>query len=167
MSVLTTAWTDGGEIPIRYSQAGSETSPGVQWSGAPPTTQSFVLIFHDIDAPVGNGTDDVLHWLVWDIPNTATQIAPDQPNSPDLPDGSKQISVSGTRYRGPGASPSGPIHHYVMELYALDTKLQIEPAVQAQGSPNPGSATRAAIMQAMAGHIRGKASYVGVFRRGQ
>ena len=45
------------------------------------------------------------------------------------------------------------------ELFALDTMLEV-PAVGAS-PPN----TRAAIVAAMAGHIRGKASYVGLFKR--
>ena len=172
MTLVTTAWPDGGQIPAVYTQSGSEKSPGVQWSGAPAGTQCFVLIFHDVDAATGNGSDDILHWLVWNIPGTATAIPPDQPDGFDLANGlGKQISVSGSRYRGPGAPAAGPIHHYVMELYALDTLLQVEPAPQAPsgtpGAVNPGVATRANVMQAMAGHVRGKAAYVGLFHRSQ
>jgi len=172
MTLVSTAWPDGGQIPPTYTQSGPEKSPGFQWSGAPAGTQSFVLVFHDVDSPTGNGTDDVLHWLVWNIPGTSTQISPGQPDGFDLPDGGgKQISVSGSRYRGPGAPAAGPLHHYVAELYAVDTMLQVEPAPQApSGTPNPvnpGVATRANVMQAMAGHVRGKAAYVGLFHRSQ
>ncbi len=171
MTLNTTAWPDGGQIPLRYTQAGGETSPGVQWSGAPAGTQSFVLMFHDIDAPAGDGLSDILHWLVWNIPGTATQIAQGQPDGFSLPDGSKQISVSGSRYRGPGAPAAGPLHHYVMELYALDAMLPVEPSPQAPpGTPGavaPGVATRTAVMAAMAGHVRGKAAYAGLFHRPQ
>jgi len=31
-------------------------------------------------------------------------------------------------YRGPGAAANGPFHHYVFELYALDTKLDVKPS---------------------------------------
>ena len=34
-------------------------------------------------------------------------------------------------YRGPGAGANGPFHHYVFELYALDTKLDVKPSVDA------------------------------------
>jgi phosphatidylethanolamine-binding protein (PEBP) family uncharacterized protein len=54
---------------------------------------------------------------------------------------------------------SGPVHHYLFELFALDTMLDV-PAVGAS-PPN----TRAAVVAAMAGHVRGKASYVGLFKR--
>ena len=34
-------------------------------------------------------------------------------------------------YRGPGAGANGPFHHYVFELFALDTKLDVKPSVDA------------------------------------
>src|SRR5215831_4254244 len=57
MNLITTAWPDGGMIPLRYSQAGPEISPAIQWSGAPAGTASFVLIFHDADTLAPNSTD--------------------------------------------------------------------------------------------------------------
>ena len=84
----------------------------------------------------------------------------------ELPDGTRQISVSGSRYRGPGASATGPIHHYMLDLYALDTMLDIKVNPQGPQEPNPNvQAIRTSIFQAMAGHVRGKAAYFGLFRR--
>jgi len=166
MTLITTAWPDGGMIPLRYSQAGPEISPAIQWSSPPAGTASFVLIFHDADTVVPNSTDDLVQWMLWNIPASATGIAQGQPDGFELADGTRQISVSGSRYRGPGASATGPIHHYVMELYALDTMLDIKVPPQGPQDPNPNpQAIRMSILQAMAGHIRGKAAYVGLFRR--
>ena len=168
MTLITTAWPDGGMIPARYTQAGAEISPAIEWSGTPQGTASFVLIFHDADTVVNGSTDGLLHWMVWNIPGTATGIPQGRPDGFDLPDGARQISVSGSRYRGPGAPAAGPLHHYVMELYALDTILDIKVNPQGPQEPNPNAQTiRASIMQAMAGHIRGKAAYVGLFHRPQ
>src|SRR5262249_55245535 len=64
-------------------------------------------------------------------------------------------------YRGPAASVANPVHHLVFELYALDTMLEV-PAVGA--SP---AQTRAAVMTAMAGHVRGKGVLTGVFKGAQ
>jgi Raf kinase inhibitor-like YbhB/YbcL family protein len=166
MTLTTTAWPDGGTIPLRYTQAGPELSPAIQWSAAPAGTVSFVLVFHDADTLVNNSTDDLLHWMLWNIPGTATSIAQGRPDGFELEDGTRQISVSGSRYRGPGASATGPIHHYVMELYALDAMLDIKVNPQGPQEPNPNvQAIRTSIVQAMAGHIRGKAAYFGLFRR--
>jgi Raf kinase inhibitor-like YbhB/YbcL family protein len=155
-------------IPLRYTQAGAEVSPAIQWSAPPANTASFVLILYDGDTAVNNSTDGTLHWLLWNIPGTATGVAQGRPDGFQLEDGTRQISASGSRYRGPGAPASGPIHHYVMELFALDTMLDVKVDPQGAQEPNPNpQAIRAAVMQAMVGHVRGKAAYVGLFHRPQ
>jgi len=164
MVLTTTAWPDGTLIPVKYSQAGDQVSPALSWSNVPEGTVSFVLLFHDVDAAAGNGTDDVLHWLLWNIPGTATGLPEGVPQGDQLPDGTRQISVSGPYYRGPGAPSTGPTHHYAFELFALDTMLSVQPAAQVPGV-NPGVETRGAVFRAMSGHVRGKAVYVGLFRR--
>jgi Raf kinase inhibitor-like YbhB/YbcL family protein len=164
MVLTTTAWPDGTLIPVKYSQAGDQVSPALSWSNVPEGTVSFVLLFHDVDAAAGNGTDDVLHWLLWNIPGTATGLPEGVPQGDQLPDGTRQISVSGPYYRGPGAASTGPAHHYAFELFALDTMLSVQPAAQVPGV-NPGVETRGAVFRAMSGHVRGKAVYVGLFRR--
>jgi Raf kinase inhibitor-like YbhB/YbcL family protein len=168
LTLTTTAWPDGGMIPLRYTQAGGEMSPGIQWSGAPQGTMSYVLTFQDADTVVANSTDGLLHWLVWNIPGSATNLAPGQPDGFDLEGGMRQISVSGSRYRGPGAPAAGPLHHYILELYALDTMIDVKAPSQGPQEPNPNvQAIRTSIMQAMAGHIRAKGAYVGLFHRPQ
>jgi Raf kinase inhibitor-like YbhB/YbcL family protein len=160
MTLTSGAFKDGGTVTTKYSQAGEEASPPLAWSGVPDSTRSFVLIVHDLDAATGReGTEDILHWMVWNIPGTATSLPEGIPAASQLTDGTRQISASGPYYRGPGAPASGPAHHYVFELYALDTTLDV-PAVGA--SP---AATRAAVLAAMAGHVRGKGVTVALYRR--
>jgi Raf kinase inhibitor-like YbhB/YbcL family protein len=160
MTLTSTAWPDGGPIPVKHSQVGAETSPALAWSNVPDGTQSFVLMLHDVDAAVAPGTDDVLHWMLWNIPGNARSLPEGVPQGSQLPDGTRQISASGPYYRGPGALASGPAHHYVFELFALDTTIEnVQPVGQ---SP---AATRAAVVAAMAGRVRGKAAYVGLFKR--
>jgi Raf kinase inhibitor-like YbhB/YbcL family protein len=162
MTLTSSGWSDGGQIPAKYTQVNGpagEVSPPLSWSGAPENTAAFVLIVHDVDAPIGNGTDDMLHWMVWSIPGTTTMLSEHVPSGAQLPDGMRQISATGPYYRGPGALASGPAHHYVFELFALDQSVDV-PAV---GASPPQ--TRAAVIAAMAGHIRGKAVLVGLFKR--
>jgi phosphatidylethanolamine-binding protein (PEBP) family uncharacterized protein len=97
--------------------------------------------------------------MLWNIPGTATSLPEHVPSSIQLPDGTRQMSATGPNYRGPGAPASGPAHHYTFELFALDTTIDV-PAVGA--SP---AQTRAAVVAAMGGHVRGKAVYVGLFKR--
>ncbi len=55
-----------------------------------------------------------------------------------------------------------------MEIYALDTMLDIKVPPQGNQDANPNTQMiRTSIMQAMVGHIRGKAAYVGLFHRPQ
>jgi Raf kinase inhibitor-like YbhB/YbcL family protein len=168
MTLSTTAWIDGGQIPARHAQIGDELSPPLAWTGAPEGTASFVLLVHDLDAMINPGNDysaplrdtnDVLHWLVWNIPPASTGLPEGVPQGPQLADGSRQISVSGPYYRGPGAPATGPAHHYVFELYALDAMIMV---------PNTDASSadvRAAVKAAMTGHVRGKATLVGLYKR--
>jgi Raf kinase inhibitor-like YbhB/YbcL family protein len=158
MRLTTTAFPDGTMIPARFTQEGDQTSPALMWTNAPPGTQSFVLHMHDPDVSRNKTTDDQLHWIVWNIPGTATGLPEGVPQGLDRPDGSHQQSATGPVYRGPGAGAAGPVHHYTFEIYALDTKLDVAPSTDAFDS-------RTNVMKAMQGHILGKAVYVGLFHR--
>ena len=166
MTMTITGFPDGGQIPVKFSQAaegaapGEGTSPAITWSNVPAGTQSFVLHMHDMDVARNKTTDDQAHWVVWNIPATATGLPEGVPKGSPRPDGSQQISATGAVYRGPGAPATGPLHHYVFEIFALDAKLDVQPAADA-------FETRAVVMKAMQGHILGKAVYVGLFRRPQ
>jgi Raf kinase inhibitor-like YbhB/YbcL family protein len=160
MTLTTPAFPDGDPIPAKYTQAGEQVSPELKWTNAPPGTVSFLLHMHDPDVARNKTTDDQVHWLVWNIPGTATGLPEGVPKGAELPDGTRQASASGPVYRGPGAPATGPQHHYTFEIYALDARLDV---------PAGGDAfdTRAQIMKAVQGHILGKAVYVGLFRRPQ
>ena len=166
MTLRTTAFPDGGQIPVRFSQAaqgaapGEGTSPALTWANAPAATQSFLLHMHDMEVARNRTTDDQVHWLVWNIPATTTALPEGVSRGPQLSDGSYQISATGPVYRGPGAAATGPPHHYVFELYALDMKLDVKPSGDA-------FETRANLMKMIQGHIVGKAVYMGLFRRPQ
>jgi len=165
MTVALTAWTDGGQIPAKYTQVGPETSPGVAWSNVPQGTESFVLVFRDLDAPTGNGMDSLMHWLLWNIPGTSTNIPQGLPEGFELDNGTRQISASGPRYRGPGAMAGGSIHHYIMEVYALDAMLDVEVVARIPRGSSPADNARDAVFEAMTGHVVGKGTFTGLFRR--
>jgi Raf kinase inhibitor-like YbhB/YbcL family protein len=164
MTLSSTAWTDGATIPLKFTQAGAEVSPPLAWTNAPDTATSFVLIVHDPDAAVNsqtNATEDVLHWMVWNIPGASRSLPEAVPQGPQIMEGVRQISQTGPYYRGPAAPATGPAHHYLFELYALDATIDVEPV----GKSVPE--TRAAVVAAMAGHVRGKAVLVGMFKRSE
>jgi Raf kinase inhibitor-like YbhB/YbcL family protein len=159
--MTTSAWEDGGVIPDKYTQAAgaAAVSPKLSWSQVPPGTQTFVLLMHDPEPVLNKGSKmDITHWLIWNIPGTSTGLAEGVAQG-ELPDGTRQVSLRSNAYMGPGAPP-GPYHHYTFELYALDTKLDVP-----QGTPQEAAATRTAVVNAMDGHVLGKAVLVGRFHR--
>jgi Raf kinase inhibitor-like YbhB/YbcL family protein len=166
MSLTVEGFPDGGDVPVKYSQAapgvatGEGLSPAISWTNAPAGTQSFFLNMHDMDLARNKTTDDQAHWVVWNIPATATGLPEGVPKGPKLANGAFQISATGQMYRGPGAGANGPKHHYVFELYALDMAIDVLPAADA-------FETRANVMKAIQGHILAKAVYGGLFRRPQ
>ena len=166
MVLTTPAGLDGQQIPLEYTQAGEQVSPELHWTNVPPGTQSFVVNMLDPDVAVNRTAETQPHWIVWNIPATATGLPKNVPHGAELPDGMRQISATGPQYRGPGAAASGPLHHYTFEVYALDTKIDVSPRTGA--TPQLAAvATRSAVMAAMQGHVIGKAVYVGLFRRPQ
>jgi Raf kinase inhibitor-like YbhB/YbcL family protein len=164
LSVTSSAWPDGGEVPMHHAGRGDNKSPAFEfhWSLGPAPSDppaelaSYAVVFHDIENATARGTTDTLHWTAFNIPGAAKGL-PEGLGAGDLPDGTRNgpgINARGGNpgsYFGPGAGP-GPFHHYVFEFYALDTKLDL-----------PGSTTRDELMKAMEGHIVGKAAYVGRF----
>jgi Raf kinase inhibitor-like YbhB/YbcL family protein len=160
MTLTTAAFADGGPIPVKYTQAGDQVSPALIWNNPPANTAGFVLHMHDMEVARNRTTDDQLHWLVWNIPGSATGLPEGVPQGAQLPDGSRQVSASGPMYRGPGAPANGPMHHYTFEIFALDAKIDVPPAADA-------FETRTNVMKATQGHILGKAVYMGLFHRPQ
>lgn len=163
LSVTSSAWPDGGEVPMRNAGRGENKSPAFEfhWTAgnnpvaAPEGLQTYAVIFHDIENSSNKTTVDTLHWSAFNIPGTAKGL-PEGLGSGDLPDGTRNgpgiaAGRGAPAYFGPGAGP-GPFHHYVFEFYALDTKLDL-----------PANTTRDALMKAMDGHVIGKAAYVGRF----
>src|SRR5579884_2493388 len=157
LTLTTSAFEDGGIIPDKYTQAASNpVSPKLEWSNVPANTVSFVLHMHDPDVARNRTTEDMLHWMVINIPGDARSLPEGVAGEAKLADGAIQLKNGGNTvgYRGPGAPAAGPNHHYTFELYALDTKLDLTP-----------DATRADVLKAINGHILAKAVMVGLFHR--
>lgn len=149
--VESKAFEDGGVVPLKYSFYGTNTQPDFKLSNLPATAQSVAIIFHDLDVAMGGNTDDVLHWVAWNIPVSGGVATIEEGK---LPDGSVHgRGARGNAYMGMGA-PNGPrYHHYVFEFYALSAKLDL-----------PATAGRPELLEAMKGKVVGKAAYVGRFR---
>ena len=166
MVLTISGWPDGSMIPVKFTQAGEQVSPALKWTNVPAGTVSFVVNMLDPDVSIQRGTETQPHWIVWNIPATATGLPEGVKHGPEQADGMRQISASGPQYRGPGAAANGPLHHYTFEVYALDTKIDVTASTNGELVP-AALETRAKVMMAMQGHVLGKAVYIGLFKRPQ
>jgi phosphatidylethanolamine-binding protein (PEBP) family uncharacterized protein len=155
MFLETDAYADGGIIPDKYAGVGGSTIPGFKITGTPMTAVSYAVIFHDIEPTIGNPPNDVLHALFWNVPASSAGWSEGPPDGSKMPAGTV-MGINMTKkpvYMGPGA-PAGPrYHHYIFEVYALSSNLDIPP-----------DSTREAFYAALAGKVVAKAAYVGRFR---
>lgn len=150
-TLTTSAFAPGAAIPNRYTCQGEDISPALEWKDAPAKTASFALIMDDPDAPSGVW----VHWVVWNVPRSATSLQQALPKDGRLNDGPQQgrNSFGKTGYNGP-CPPPGQTHRYFFRLYALDGKV----------NPSDG-ADRSQLDAAMKGHVLAQAEYMGTFHR--
>jgi Raf kinase inhibitor-like YbhB/YbcL family protein len=148
--IQSDAFADGGVVPEKFAFRGENVQPDFSFSGLPDNAVSVAIIFHDLDVALNGNTDDVLHWLVWNIPASAGGIP-----EGGLPEGSVNGTnlMGQTNYFGPGAPVGERYHHYVFEFYALSENLDLA-----------SSAGRDELLDAMQGKVVAKAAYVGRYR---
>jgi hypothetical protein len=154
LQIHSTAFTDGGEIPARYTCEDADTSPPLAWEGVPANTRSLVLIVDDPDAPDPAAPRMTwVHWVLYNLPPETTGL-PEGVSTSDLPapaaDGVNDWKRAG--YGGP-CPPVGR-HRYVHKLYALDTVLT--------GLTKP---TKAQVESAMQGHILAQGQMTGTYQK--
>jgi Raf kinase inhibitor-like YbhB/YbcL family protein len=151
MEIESSAFQAGGNIPKRYTCDGEDMSPLLSWANAPPRTRAFALIADDPDAPVGTW----VHWVLYDLPADAKQLAEQTATKETLSNGAKQ-GVNDFRkvgYGGP-CPPFGPAHRYFFKLYALDAQTNLKPRANKQE-----------LLDAMKGHILAEAQLMGRYGR--
>ncbi|HEV2403178.1 MAG TPA: YbhB/YbcL family Raf kinase inhibitor-like protein [Candidatus Saccharimonadales bacterium] len=117
MQLNSSAFSQGAEIPKKYTCKGAGVSPALEITGVPALAQSLALIMHDPDAPGG----DFTHWTIWNIAPKTTTIA-ENAIPVEAKQGQNDFGKTGYGYPCP---PSGT-HRYIFELYALDTTLQLQ-----------------------------------------
>ena len=146
-TLTSSAFTDGGLIPAKFTCEGENLSPELRWSDAPANTRSFALIMDDPDAPVGTFT----HWVLFDIPADRASLA----------EGENKIGVTGKNdfgragYGGPCPPRGHGPHRYYITLYALDVaSLKLKAGVD-----------RRPVETALRGHVLAKAHYLGRYER--
>ena len=151
LHITSTAFSEGQPIPEKFTCQGRDLSPPLKWTSMPANTKSLALIADDPDAPAGTW----VHWVLYDLPATTTELAEDTPKSVSLPGGAKQGFNDFRRlgYGGPCPPPGQP-HRYFFKLYALDKVLDLKPG-----------ATKKDVERAMENHILGQAQLMGTYQR--
>jgi Raf kinase inhibitor-like YbhB/YbcL family protein len=99
---------------------GQNNSPALEWGNAPAGTKSFAVTMYDPDAPTGSGW---WHWVMYNIPASATGLPAGAGNGRNAPRGSVQgMTDFGTKgYGGPCPPVGDKPHHYHITVFALKT----------------------------------------------
>lgn len=130
---VTTNFSQGHIVPKAMTCDGGNLAPTVKVSPLPVQTRAWAIVLSDPDAP----GKTFYHWLVWNIPVETLALVP-----PGLPEGSQvgRNDFGNINYGGP-CPPAGTNHHYVLTVYALNSKLSL-----------PKGATAPQFLKAIEGH---------------
>lgn len=150
-TLRSSAFKEGESIPAVHTCDDKNTSPALQWSGAPAQTQSFALLMEDSD---GIGKTPWIHWVLFNLPPTIQDLPQGLPAWKILMNGEKngRNDFATLGYAGPCA-PEGE-HHYLFRLYALDNVLALSPGAEKES-----------LLKAIEGHILAQADLHGKYRR--
>jgi Raf kinase inhibitor-like YbhB/YbcL family protein len=149
-------------VPLIYTAkafgcSGGNTSPPLEWRGAPAGTKSFVVTLFDRDersTPSG-----WWHWVIYDLPGTAEKLpaGAGAEHSPLLPAETRQgrTDLGEDAYHGPCPAKGDPPHRYVFTIYALNVaKLDV-----------PADSSGAMVTSTTQDHLLGKAVFVAHYGR--
>lgn len=153
-SISSPAFSEGGDIPSRYTCEGADVSPPLAFSDLPEGTKSLALIVDDPDAPDPKAPRMTwVHWVLYDLPATAGDL-PEGVASDALPLGTREGTNDWKRTGYGGPCPPIGRHRYFHKLYALDTVLE-----------DLGAPTKARLEQAMEGHVIARAELIGTYEK--
>ena len=121
MQLGSPAFANGGRLALAQVNnrcGGSNRSPALEWSGAPPGARSYALTLFDPDAGGGRG---FWHWLVFNIAAGVTGSPEGAGGGTGLPQGAMQAEndFGEVAYGGACPPPGSGVHHYEFTLYAL------------------------------------------------
>jgi len=144
MTITSSAFQEGGNIPSKFTCDGPDTSPDLQITGVPSEAKSLVLIADDPDAPTGLFT----HWLAWNIPPQTNSVA--EGSAPKGVYGTNDFGKAGEK----GPCPPRGTHRYSFRIFALDRELDLR-----------SGAKRSQVDAAMKGHVIAQGELVGRYAR--
>jgi hypothetical protein len=123
--ISSPAFEKDSTLPTKYAgqviTGGRNISIPLQWSNAPARTKTFAIAMVDHHEVANN----FVHWMVINIPVSATSIPEDATRSESMPTGSFELenSYGSQGYGGPQPPEGTGFHQYEIILYALDETL--------------------------------------------
>ncbi|HEV7280160.1 MAG TPA: YbhB/YbcL family Raf kinase inhibitor-like protein [Pirellulaceae bacterium] len=161
MRLTSPAFEHRQPIPKRYTAEGEDVSPPLAWEGVPEGTVAFALLVSDPDAPSPEQPADQpwIHWVLYDLPGDRRDLPEDwdrEVMSHKFDSGLSGLNSwpdDNVGYRGPDPPPGSGAHRYVFTLYALDSRLDLDPA----------QTTHADVLTAMNGRILDSATLIGTY----
>ena len=154
LTLESSAFKQGMEIPARYTCQDMDVSPPLSWHQVPDTAQSLVLIVDDPDAPDPKAPKMTwVHWLLYNIPPGNDGLV-EHLSSANLPAGTKEGLNDWQRTGYGGPCPPIGRHRYFFKLYALDCILD-----------DLKSPTKPVLEAAMRGHILEQTELMGTFEK--
>jgi Raf kinase inhibitor-like YbhB/YbcL family protein len=147
--VTSSAFTSGRALDDRYTQNGENMPPPLAWARGPAGTQSYVVLAEDSGV---NRAEPIVHWIVYNIPGSVRNLSLEESLEGALPNGAMQgkNAMGKLSYVGP-KPPAGQTHPYHFQVFALSTRLDIDPA----------NADRTAVLNAMKGRVIASGDVVG------
>jgi len=146
IELKSSAFSEGGSIPDKYSCNGPNVSPPLKWNTIPQDTKSIAIIVDDPDAPRG----DWVHWVVYHLPPSLRDLPERIPKDKILGNGGRQGTNDFGKIGYDGPCPPSGTHRYYFRIYALDAEVLTEPG-----------ATKAQLLKAMDGHILAEGQLMG------
>lgn len=150
LELRSPAFAEGGRIPPKHTCDGKDVSPTLSWTGLPAGAKSLALTCDDPDAPSGLW----VHWVVFDLPPSATGLPEAVPATPEMPEGGRQGKNDFRKIGYGGPCPPRGTHRYVFTLYAVDRMLGL-----------PAGAARPDLLAALRNHTLGEATLTGTYSR--
>jgi Raf kinase inhibitor-like YbhB/YbcL family protein len=128
---------------------GVNRAPGFSWANAPAKTVSYAIL--EVD-PDGRGGLGVNHWVIYNIPGSASGISAAEIAAGKYTPGRGTGDLVG--YRGPCPPPGDAPHHYIVQLFALDAPPDFPAGLDHDG-----------VVAAMKGHTLGATTTIMRFQR--
>jgi Raf kinase inhibitor-like YbhB/YbcL family protein len=150
IKITSSAFEDGGMIPVQFTCEGKDISPPLTWENVPDGTQSIALICDDPDAPMGTW----VHWVLFNLPADIRGLTENIPPDDILQNGARHGKNDFRNLGYGGPCPPGGTHRYYFKIYALDRVIDLS-----------AGTTKPRLLKEMDGHVLAEGQLMGRYKR--